>query len=131
MIEPSSLVGSGPIGRPVAPPSVQLFLDRNAPPHRIDPGSRLLHLPDLSTSPAMAHDPEQRLLVPNVCLQRRDIEIADENGTAGGEMFRAHPGGHLVKEGELVREFRIDFRVGFVAARRNIEIMQIERLGCA
>ena len=38
---------------------------------------------------------------------------------------------HLVEEGELVREFRIDRGIGNVAAGRHVEIMQRDRIAQA
>ena len=35
---------------------------------------------------------------------------------------------HLVEEGELVGEFRIDLGVGLVAAGRHVEIVQRDRI---
>ena len=87
MIEPSSLVGGGPIGRSVAPPGVELLLDGNTPPHRIDPGSRLLDPPELfDFDRRMADDRQECLVIPNVGLQRRNIQIADQNSASRGQM---------------------------------------------
>jgi hypothetical protein len=63
-------------------------------------------------------------------LERRDIEVANQDGALGvWSQFRAR--GELVEERELVGEFRVDFGIRFVATGRHIEIVQGNRITIA
>ncbi len=55
-------------------------------------------------------------------LERRYVEITDEDRALGGTGPQVR-GAHFVKEFELMGEFRVDSRIRFVAARRNVKIM--------
>ncbi len=59
---------------------------------------------------------------------RRDIEIADQDVPVVAARMQRLAGFHLVEELELVLELRIERRIGNIAARRNIEVMQHHRL---
>ena len=67
-------------------------------------------------------------MAPDVVLERRDVEIADQDHAACAVAAQRGVVAHLVEEGELVREFRIDLRIGLVAAGRHIEIVQRDRI---
>src|SRR5690606_28751295 len=70
----------------------------------------------------VADDVEQRLVRPYVGFQRRDVEIADEDG-GGVRRLGRHDQVHLPQEIELMPELRVDFRIGFVTSGRNVEIV--------
>ena len=59
---------------------------------------------------------------------RRDIEIADQDMAVVAARMQRLARLHLVEELKLVLEFRIERGIGNVAAGRNIEIMQHQRL---
>ena len=80
-----------------------------------------------------------------VCETTRDICLWLQTSCSSGATLRsptridavgvltAQPGAcpHLVEKSELVREFRIDLRIGQVAAGRHVEIMQRDRIAQA
>src|SRR5579883_3147218 len=76
----------------------------------------------------MRYHADHLLVAPDVVLERRDIEIADQDCALG--LLRPDDGAvaHLVEKGELMREFRIEVRVGKVAAGGHIEIMHRDRI---
>ena len=59
---------------------------------------------------------------------RRDIEIADQDVAVIAARMQRLASLHFVEESELVLEFRIELRIGNIAAGRNVEIMQHQRL---
>ena len=59
---------------------------------------------------------------------RRDVEIADQDVPVVAARMQRLAGFHLVEELQLVLEFRIERGIGNVAAGRNVEIMQHQRL---
>ena len=63
-------------------------------------------------------------VAPDVVLERRHIEVADEDRAL--RFFRPQSGmrAHFIEKREFVLEFRIDFRVRLVAAGGNVKIMQ-------
>ena len=68
-------------------------------------------------------DDFQKLFMrPDVVLRRRHIQIAHQHRFRAGAKL-CKPVAHLVKEIEFVREFVVFLRIGFVAARRYIEIV--------
>ena len=58
--------------------------------------------------------------------QRRDVEVADQDHRVLRLPVLPEPVGHLVDEGELVRELGILLRVGDVAARGDVEVMDLD-----
>ena len=79
------------------------------------------------------HDLEQLLVAPDVMFERRHVEVADGDaaqslpGTWPG-LARDVPGGHLAIEIELVGEFHIGVGIGDIAARRDIEVVEQNRI---
>jgi hypothetical protein len=71
----------------------------------------------------MGDDTQHLLVAPDVMLERRDIEIADQNGAVGPLRAQPRAGAHFVEEAELVGEFRIGLRIGNVAAGGHVEVM--------
>ena len=65
---------------------------------------------------------------PDVVLIRRHVEIADQDMAVVAARMQRFARLHLVEKPELVLEFRIERRIGNIAAGRNIEIMQHQRL---
>src|SRR5579863_3249427 len=130
MVEATALIGVRPVGRAVAPPSIELLRFRYELSQRVDPVSRLLgsgQLLDLDWR--VANDREQRLVAPYVVLERRDVEIADQDSALRGNLGDPRPFLELIEEGELVGEFLIDGRIGLVAAGRHVEIMHVQAIG--
>jgi len=124
VVEPAALVRRLPIGRAVAPPSIELRWLRRVHAHGVDPAARVLNGDELLAFERCVRDDAQHLLMtPDIVLERRDIEIADQNhAVAVATQRRACP--HLIQEGELMREFRIDSGIGRIAASGYVEIMQ-------
>ena len=74
-------------------------------------------------------DDLQKLLVrPHVVLMRRDVEIADQDVPVVAARMQRLARLHLVEKFQLVIEFRIERGIGNVAAGRNVEIVQHQRL---
>ena len=72
----------------------------------------------------MADNLEERLVTPYVSFKRSDVDIANQDCVACVCSLLSRPFGQFVEESQLVREFRIDIGVRFVAACRHIEIVQ-------
>src|SRR5262249_35100364 len=62
-------------------------------------------------------------MAPDVVLERRDIEVAEQDHSA--RVMTPQSGGcpHLFQEGKLVRELGISRGVGEIAAGRYIQVM--------
>ena len=132
VVEPAALVGLGPVGRAVAPPRVELLVGRHKAAQGVDPRPRRLGAVQfLDLDRRVADDANQRLVAPDVVFERRDVEIADDDRAVGGEIFRREPCRHFVDEGELVGELVVDRRIGFVAAGRNVEIVDLQPVDAA
>ena len=69
----------------------------------------------------MADDVEQRLVVPHVAFQRRDVEVADDQSRLS-QLFR--PARHPLDEVELLAELGVERAVGNVAAGGDIDILE-------
>ena len=74
------------------------------------------------------HDLQKLLVRPHVVLMRRDVEIADQDVAVVAARMQRLARLHLVEKFQLVIEFRIERGIGNVAAGRNVEIMQHQRL---
>src|SRR6185295_1938702 len=124
VVEPAALVGCLPIGRAIAPPSIELRWLRRVHAHGVDPAARVLNGDELLAFEWRVRDDAQHLLMtPDIVLERSDIEIADQNhAVAVATQRRACA--HLIQEGELMREFWINSGIGRVAAGGYVEIMQ-------
>src|SRR5213075_1558455 len=61
-------------------------------------------------------------------LKRRDVEVADQDRALAIVWAQLLHRGELIEKGELVGEFLVNRRVGLVAARRYIEIVQCDRV---
>jgi hypothetical protein len=61
-------------------------------------------------------------------LERRDIEVAEQNRALRFLHMHVRAVAHLVEETELVLEFRVEFRIRKVAAGGHVEIVQGERI---
>ena len=128
MVEPPSLVRLGPIGRAIAPPRIKFFLPRRELAQSIDPAALAQYELELVRFyRCMADDLQQGLVAPDIVLIGRDIEIPDQDGVAFGRGVMDRESMHFIEERQFMREFRIFFRVGFVASSGNIEIMQTDR----
>ena len=73
----------------------------------------------------MADHLDQRLVIVNVALQRRDVEIADQQRRA---VKRVRPAGHPLQKVQLLAELGIGLAVGNVAAGRDVDIFQHQAL---
>src|SRR5579863_1400887 len=71
----------------------------------------------------MRHDAQHLLVAPHVIFERRDVEIADENGALGRRRAQRRRVTHLIEESKLMGKFRIYRRVGNIAAGWDIEVM--------
>ena len=74
----------------------------------------------------MGDDVQELLVRPDVMFLWRDVEItgSDQGNIVRIAVFK--PCADFIDEAELVREFIVDIRVGFVAACGNVEIMQFK-----
>ena len=67
-------------------------------------------------------------MAPHVVLERRDVEIADENRALAVLRAQLFHRAQFIEEGELVGELFVDRRIGLVAAGGHVEIMQGDRI---
>src|SRR5712675_2853999 len=101
---------------------------RHETPRHVVPFERVFRGPEkLSLHRGVTHDIEKLLMAPDVILERRDVQIADEgNGIAFLAAMPGEAGFHLAEEVELMGEFGIPRRVGNVAAGWHVEIVQLQ-----
>ena len=129
VVETAAAVGGAPVGGAIAPPRVELLRLRREPAHAVDPAAGAERGSEFLAFDRRVRDHPQHLLVaPDVVLARRDIEIADQDGALRLRRPQRRGVAHLIEEGKLVGEFRIDRRIGNVAAGRDIEIMHRDRI---
>ena len=67
-------------------------------------------------------------MAPDIMLQRRDIEVADQDRALGALRAQPRAVAHFIKKPELVREFRVDVGIGNVAAGWHVEVMHRDRI---
>ena len=127
VVEAAAAVVHRPVGRAVAPPGEELFLRRHEMAHQVDPaagGAGALQA--LGLRPACGSPRAEA-----ACATRRRSRAARRSGRRPGSSRgvdeRRHAAVQLVEEGELVGEFRVDLRVGLVAAGRDVEIVDGDR----
>ncbi len=129
VIEPSAAIGQRPVGGAVAPPRIDLFRQRDAFARDVDPfavGLRRQQL--LAFDRGVRHDFQQLPVRPHVVLMRRHVEIADQDMAVVAARMQRLARLHLVEKLQLVLEFRIERGIRNIAAGRNVEIMQHQRL---
>ena len=120
-----------PVAVAVRPPRVELLVRRHEMPHRIDEASVLPCGQSLGLRRRVAHHAKQLLVAPDIMLQRRDVQVADEHA-AREPGSRGEPVPRLGDEVELVAVLHILRAIGDVAAGGDIEVVQFDRatLGC-
>ena len=80
MIEPAATIVLGPVRRAVAPPGEAALRRRHELSADVDPVVCLLKLGQrLNLDRRVADDRQQRLVIPDVALEGRDIEIANDD----------------------------------------------------
>ena len=122
MIEPPTAIGGEPILRAIAPPGIEPRGRRHEMPPEIDPVMRRPQSAErLHLDGRMADHIEQLLVIPDVRFKRRDIEVADDHRRLAQS---CGPLGHPFDEGEFLREFEIERRIGNIAAGGNIDVLQ-------
>src|SRR5437762_4798213 len=122
MVEPAPAVVFRPVRRPIAPPGEAAFRRRDEGPADVQPVVRLLQPGQgLDLDRGVADDIQQRLVAPDVALQRRDIEVADDDCRL---IEALRPAGHSPDEVELLAELGIDGAVGRIAAGWNIDVLE-------
>ena len=121
MVEPPPAVARRPILRAIAPPGEVAVGRRDG----CGPGRPVVRCCSRSKrfdlDRRMADDVEQRLMVPNVAFERRDIEIADDRSRLS-QLFG--PAGHAFDEVELLAELGIEVRSGMSPPAGNIDILK-------
>jgi hypothetical protein len=63
---------------------------------------------------------------PDIVFERRDVEVADRDHRPARIPLSREPGGQLVEKSQLVGKFRIELGVGNVAARWDIDVVQLD-----
>ena len=122
MIEPASAIGGEPILGAVAPPCPKSFRCRHEMTSEIDPAVRRLQPRQRGNLDGRVADhAEQLLVVPDIGLERSNIEIADDQRRLA-QILR--PARHPLEKGELLREFGVERRIGDVAAGGHIDILE-------
>src|SRR6266851_3454451 len=130
VIESPAAIGQRPIVRAIAPPRIEPLLARHETAHRVDEARRILQPPELrDLDRRVAHDLEQLLVRPHIGFERRDVEVADDDHRLLRVALGAEPCGDLVEELQLVREFRVDIRIGDVAAGGDVDVVQLDAAG--
>ena len=110
-----------PVRGAVGPPGIERTVGRVGPGH-VDPAAGSLGGGEGRDLDGRVRDHLQEpLVVPDVVLARRDVEVADEDRALGRD--RREPGAELGEEVELVGELRVQPRVGQVAAGRDVEVV--------
>src|SRR6266699_1962717 len=101
---------------------------RHETPRYVVPFERVFRGPEkLGLDRGVTHDIEKLLVAPDVILQRRDVQIADEGeGIAFLAAVPGEAGFHLAQEVELMGEFGVLRRVWDIAPGRDIEIVQLQ-----
>ena len=109
MIEPAAAVGGRPVRGAIAPPRVELLRLRRELAHAVDPAAGVLRGGEFFAFDRGMRDHAQHLLVaPDIVLERRDVEIADQDRALGCGRLEHRVVAHLVEKSELVGKFRID-----------------------
>ena len=100
------------------------------PAHHVDPVVRGLHPQEaLDLGRRVAHHFQQLLVRPHIGLERRDVEIADEDHALAALAAKAgEPRLHRFEEIELVAKLGIERRVRHIAAGWHVDVVQSERL---
>ena len=94
---------------------------------RIDPADRALHgVQPLDLDRGVRHDVHHLLVRPDIMFERGDVEVADHDHRPVGRALRRPPCRHFVQEAELVLELDVDRRVGNVAARWDIDAVDLD-----
>src|SRR5215469_7505203 len=124
VIEAAALIGGRPIRRTITPPSVELGRFRGELAHAVDPVSGFLRARQLFAFDRRVRDDAKHLFVaPHIMLQRRDIEVADQDRTLGALRTQSRAVAHFIEKAELMSEFRVDVGIGNIAARGHVEVM--------
>ena len=122
MIEAAAAIAGRPILGAVAPPGEISFRRRDELASQVNPFmSPLKPGQSVDFDRRMTDDVKQRLVVPDVAFQRRDVEIADDQSRLS-QLFR--PSRHSLDEVELLAELGILSAVRNVASGWNIDIFK-------
>src|SRR5690606_41761410 len=76
----------------------------------------------------VADDLEERLVVVDVAFERGAVEVADDQRRP---VERLGPAGHPPDKVELLTELRVEFAIGDVAARGDVDVLEHEALPLA
>ena len=100
VVEPAAAVGIAPVvHRPITPPRVELFRLRREHAHGVDPAAGIARGVELFAFDRRMRDHLQHLLVaPDVVLERRDVEVADQNRALRSFRPEALMAAHLVEK---------------------------------
>ena len=77
----------------------------------------------------MADHAQQLLVRPHIALERRDIEIADRDHRPRSTALGREPRRQFVEKLQFVGKFRVGVRIGNVASRRHIDVVQFGAAG--
>ncbi|PAV72981.1 hypothetical protein WR25_16638 [Diploscapter pachys] len=98
-------------------------------PPQVDPIVRGLEaIERLDLNGGVADDLQQRLVAPHVAGQRRDVEIAGQDGR---HVERFRPARHPFDEVELLAEFGVYVAIGNVTAGGDVDVFQPDAVGQA
>ena len=125
MIEPATAIRGGPVFIAVAPPAVEFLVVWGEGAHCVTPAAafrkQAVELIDLNRR--VADDFQQLLVRPHIMLQRRDVEIAEDDDFAIGFHILFRPVAHGIDKAEFFIELLVHFGVGHIAARGHIEVV--------
>src|SRR3546814_5906046 len=122
VIQAAAPVGHGPVAGAIAPPCVKALRRGHEFAAQVDPIiGRLQARQQLAFYGRVADDVQKLLMAPYIAFQRRDIEVADQNG---GLVELRGPSDHSLQEIDLLPEFGILSPVRNLATRRNINVFK-------
>ena len=126
MVQPQAAVRGAEIGGAVTPPGEQLLGLGDSLAHQVREAAGLAQgRHGLDLDGRMADHLQHLTMAPDVVLPRGDVQVAgDDQG--GGRVPEAGLGGQAGEEIQLVRELRVGLRVGSVAPRRDVEVLDLD-----
>ena len=126
VIQAAAFVVSLPVRIAVAPPGIGFFRFWMKFAQYVDEVQRIFQpCQPFDFYRRMRNDFQHLSVIPNVVFQRRDVEIAADNHFSAGIrlLMLFPPFRHVVHKRQLMGKGKVGYRVGNIAAGRNIDIV--------